>query len=72
MAEENKPESPETPASQLIANLESVSDMSGPLAAMAPFDAAGYRIIIRSVSSFMADRRLYDCIAVKLAAAPKK
>jgi nitrogen PTS system EIIA component len=57
---------------ELIVSLDSASDMSGPLAAMTPFDAAGYRIIIRSVSSFMADRRLYDCIAVKLAAAPKK
>ncbi|MGA2976881.1 MAG: PTS sugar transporter subunit IIA [Spirochaetia bacterium] len=56
----------------VIALLETVSDMTAPLAARMPFDRAGYRIITRSVSSFQPDRLLYDCIAVKLGANQKK
>ena len=56
---------------EVLAALEAGSDIAGLLAAMVPFDAAGYRIITRSVSSFAPDRRLYDCIALKTAPAPK-
>jgi mannitol/fructose-specific phosphotransferase system IIA component (Ntr-type) len=56
----------------VVAQLETVPDLAGPLSARVPFDRAGYRIITRSVSSFLPDRLLYDCIAVKLAPEQKK
>ena len=49
----------------IIAQMEA-QDISAPLAARVPFDKAGYRIITRSVASFLPDRLLYDCIALKL------
>jgi nitrogen PTS system EIIA component len=52
---------------EIISRIETGSDLAAPLAARLPFDKAGYRIITRSVSSFLPDRLLYDCIAVKLA-----
>jgi len=51
---------------ELISQLESGPDVSVSLAGRVPFDAAGYRLITRSVSSFQPDRLLYDCIAVRL------
>ena len=57
---------------EMIAQVEAAGDIGAPLAARAPFDRAGYRIITRSVSSFLPDRLLYDCIAVRLPAAAKK
>ncbi len=56
---------------EVIAQIEAAGDVSGPLAARAPFDVAGYRIITRSVASFAPDRLLYDCLAVRLPAAKK-
>ncbi len=50
----------------LIAQMENAPDMGALLAARAPFDKAGYRIITRSVSSYLPDRLFYDCIAVRL------
>jgi mannitol/fructose-specific phosphotransferase system IIA component (Ntr-type) len=57
---------------ELITQIEAGADVSAQLGARAPFDHIGYRIFTRSVSSFQADRLLYDCIAVKLPGAPKK
>ncbi|HEY9593952.1 MAG TPA: PTS sugar transporter subunit IIA [Spirochaetia bacterium] len=57
---------------EMTAQIEAANDIGQQLASRAPFDKAGYRIITRSVSSFQPGRLLYDCIAVKLAAAPKK
>jgi len=57
---------------ELIGALEGPSDLAVPLLAMAPFDTSGYRLIVRSVSTFGADRRSYDCIAVKIPPAVKK
>jgi nitrogen PTS system EIIA component len=51
----------------LVAQMESAVDLGALLAARAPFDKAGYRIVTRSVSAFLPDRMLYDCIAVRLA-----
>jgi nitrogen PTS system EIIA component len=48
---------------EIIAALESAPDIAAQLSAMVPFDVAGYRIIMRAVSHFTGDRRLYDCIA---------
>lgn len=56
----------------LMGALEGPADMAGSLSAMIPFDVAGYRLVVRSVSTFTAERRLYDCIAVKLPATVKK
>ena len=50
----------------LIAQMEGAPDVVALLAARAPFDKAGYRIITRSVSAYLPDRMLYDCIAVRL------
>jgi len=52
---------------EVVSQIETGAEMAAPLAARLPFDKAGYRIITRSVSSFLPDRLLYDCIAVKLA-----
>ena len=57
---------------EVVADLEAAVDIAAPLEARVPFDRAGYRIITRSASSFLPDRTLYDCIAVKLAANQKK
>ncbi len=57
---------------ELIAQIEGAGDMTAPLAARAPFDMAGFRIITRSVASFQPDRLLYECLAVKLANGKKK
>jgi nitrogen PTS system EIIA component len=58
---------------QMTTQVEGVQDLAVSLAARAPFDRAGYRIITRSVSTFQPDRLLYDCIAVKMPAPqPKK
>jgi len=56
----------------LIGSLESGLDLAPSLAARLPFDASGYRLITRSVSSFQPDRLLYDCIAVKVPGARKQ
>jgi len=56
----------------VVSQIETSPEMAAPLAARIPFDKAGYRIITRSVSSFLPDRLLYDCIAVKLAGNPGK
>jgi mannitol/fructose-specific phosphotransferase system IIA component (Ntr-type) len=56
----------------IIASIESATDIVTQLAARIPFDRAGYRIITRAVSSYQPDRLLYDCIAVKLSNAQKK
>lgn len=57
---------------EIVSQIETTPDMEAPLAARVPFDKAGYRIITRSVSSFLPDRLLYDCIAVKLAGSQSK
>jgi nitrogen PTS system EIIA component len=57
---------------EAVAQIETATDMAGPLSARLPFDKAGYRIMTRSVSSFQPDRLFYDCIAVKLQPVQKK
>jgi nitrogen PTS system EIIA component len=57
---------------EVVSQIETAVEMAAPLAARVPFDKAGYRIITRSVSSFLPDRLLYDCIAVKLTGSPGK
>jgi PTS system nitrogen regulatory IIA component len=57
---------------EIVLQIETTPEMAAPLAARIPFDKAGYRIITRSVSSYLPDRLLYDCIAVKLAGSQGK
>jgi mannitol/fructose-specific phosphotransferase system IIA component (Ntr-type) len=52
--------------------VEASPDLATALAARAPFDRGGFRIITRSTSTYQPDRLLYDCIAVKLGAEKKK
>ena len=56
----------------LIGPLEAATDMASLLAARVPFEKAGHRIIVRSVSGFQPDRLMYDCIAHKLPNGAKK
>jgi hypothetical protein len=56
----------------LSAGIEAAGDLSAQLAAKAPFDRAGYRILIRSVTAYQPDRFLYDCLAIRLPAAQQK
>jgi PTS system nitrogen regulatory IIA component len=57
---------------EIVSQIEAGPEVAAPLAARIPFDKSGYRIITRSVSSFLPDRLLYDCIAVKLAGSQNK
>ncbi len=56
----------------LTAEIERTTELPRHLAAKLPFDLAGYRILIHSVSDFRPDRYLYGCIAVKLGSGPGK
>jgi nitrogen PTS system EIIA component len=56
----------------IITQVEASPDLATALAARAPFDRGGFRIITRSASTYLPDRLLYDCIAVKLGAEKKK
>jgi mannitol/fructose-specific phosphotransferase system IIA component (Ntr-type) len=51
----------------LTSLLEESTDLAALLGARVPFDKGGYRIVTRSAATFLPDRVLYDCIAVKLA-----
>jgi nitrogen PTS system EIIA component len=57
---------------EIIPQMEAGADLAGSLAAGAPFDKAGYRVITRSVSTYQPDRLLYECIALKLPNGQKK
>ncbi len=57
---------------RLSAEVEAAGDLSSHLAAKAPFDQAGYRIFIRSVTAYQPDRFFYDCLAIRLAGPPPK
>jgi PTS system nitrogen regulatory IIA component len=48
----------------LTTQIEADGGLPSHLAAKLPFDAAGYKILIHSVTSYQPDRFLYDCIAV--------
>jgi hypothetical protein len=50
----------------LSAQIEASVELPSHLAAKAPFDRAGYRILIRSVTAYQPDRFLYDCLAIRL------
>jgi mannitol/fructose-specific phosphotransferase system IIA component (Ntr-type) len=50
----------------LAAQVESSAHLAAALAAKAPFDAAGCRLVIRSVTPYPPDRFVYDCLAVRL------
>ena len=56
----------------MVSQLEASADLPGPLASRVPFDRAGYRIVTRSVTAFLPDRLLYDCIAIRLSGPQKK
>jgi PTS system nitrogen regulatory IIA component len=52
--------------------IEASGDLSSALAAKTPFDRAGYRILIHSVTPYQPDRFLYDCIAIRMGSAGNK
>ncbi len=56
----------------LSAQIEAAGELSSHLAAKAPFERAGYRILIRSVTAYQPDRFLYDCLAIRLASPQQK
>jgi len=51
---------------ELTAGLEESADLPALLGTRVPFDKAGFRIVTRSVATFLPDRLFYDCIAVRL------
>ncbi len=55
----------------LSAQIEASGELPSHLAAKTPFDRAGYRILIRSVTAYQPDRFLYDCLAIHLADAQR-
>ena len=50
----------------LATMLEAQADLSACLAAKAPFERSGWRVVMRSVAPFPPDRFLYDCLAIRL------
>jgi PTS system nitrogen regulatory IIA component len=56
----------------LTSQIEAAGELPAHLAAKIPFDTAGYRILIHSVTSYQPDRFLYDCIAIRMGNAQKK
>ncbi len=49
----------------VAALLESQADLASCLAAKAPFERSGWRVVLRSVAPFPPDRFLYDCLAIR-------
>jgi mannitol/fructose-specific phosphotransferase system IIA component (Ntr-type) len=56
----------------LAVQIEASGDLSAPLAAKMPFDRAGFRVLIHSVTPYQPDRFLYDCIAIRMGNANTK
>jgi mannitol/fructose-specific phosphotransferase system IIA component (Ntr-type) len=55
----------------LVARLESAGDIDAlALSRQAPFDFGGYKLLVRSVANYQSKRQIYDCLALKLIAAP--
>ncbi len=50
----------------LTVQVESSAELPARLAAKAPFDVAGFRLLIHSVTGFQPDRFLYEWIAIKM------
>jgi mannitol/fructose-specific phosphotransferase system IIA component (Ntr-type) len=57
---------------EVVSQIETAAEVAASLASRIPFERAGYRIITLSVSSYLPDRLMYDCIAVRLAGSPGK
>jgi mannitol/fructose-specific phosphotransferase system IIA component (Ntr-type) len=56
----------------LADQIEIAGDLPSHLASKLPFDLAGYRMLIHSVTSYQPDRFLYGCIAIRLPAPNQK
>ena len=56
---------------ELVAALESATELPAQLMRVSMADAAGYRILMRHTVAYAADRALYDCLALKFAPAPQ-
>ena len=54
----------------LVTALEAATELPAQLMKVSIADAAGYRILMRHTVSFMPDRALYDCLALKFAVPP--
>ena len=50
----------------LVTTLENVPDLAATLSRLGQVDAGGYRVLVRGHTSFVADRTIYDCLAIKL------
>ena len=55
----------------LVTTLESVPDLAGSLSRQGQVEAVGFRILVRSTTSYAPDRTLYECLAIKVNAVPK-
>ena len=51
---------------EIASLIETEADLTLVLAAQAPFERAGYRILVRSVTPYQQGRLVYDCLAVRL------
>ncbi len=49
-----------------ITRLETVADLEAGLAKQTPFDAGGYKIVMRGVTAYQSHRLMYDCLAIKM------
>ena len=50
----------------LATALEAVPDLAGALGRQGQAEAGGFRVLVRSFTSFALDRTLYDCLAIKV------
>ena len=55
----------------LVATLENVPDLAGALGRQGQVEAGGFRVFVRSFTSFAPDRTLYECLAIKVNGTPK-
>jgi hypothetical protein len=51
---------------EITKRIEESGDLSVFLAAKMPFEKAGWRILIHSVTAYQPDRFLYNCLAVRV------
>lgn len=58
---------------ECISRLEAAPELEAALAKQVPFDAGGYKILTRGITTYQSQRLMYDCLGIKLngAGAPK-
>ena len=55
----------------LVTTLEGVPDLGATLSRQGQVDAGGFRILVRSHTTFAAERTIYDCLAIRIHANAK-